>query len=54
LSAEEVLGGIDALKLRSCITLFFAASGGEEVFEKALEKYFDGVPDMNTLAAFRT
>lgn len=52
-SAEDILGGVDAAKLRSCITLFFAASGGESVFEEALEMYFDGVPDMNTMAVFR-
>ncbi len=54
LSAEDILGGVDALKLRSCLTLFFAASGGEAVFEEALEKYFDSVPDMKTLASIRS
>lgn len=52
-SADEILGSVDAMKLRSCLTLFFAASGGESLFEEALEKYFDGVPDMRTLSAFR-
>ncbi len=52
-SAEEIFGGGDALKLRSSLTLFFAASGGESLFEEALEKYFDGVPDLRTLSAFR-
>lgn len=52
-TAEQILGGIDAMKLRSCLTLFFAASGGDEVFEEALERYFDGVPDLRTLSAIR-
>lgn len=52
-TAEQILGGIDAVKLRSCLTLFFAASGGDEVFEEALERYFDGVPDLRTLSAIR-
>ena len=52
-SAEDILGEVDAMKLRSSLTLFFAASGGELLFEEALEKYFDGVPDLQTLSAFR-
>ena len=52
-SAEEILGSVDAMKLRSCLTLFFAASGGETIFEAALEKYFDGVPDLQTLSLIR-
>jgi uncharacterized protein (DUF1810 family) len=39
--------------LRSSLTLFLAASGGEQVFEDALDKYFDGVPDLRTLTAIR-
>ncbi|MDT8327397.1 MAG: DUF1810 family protein [Roseovarius sp.] len=38
-SAERVLGGIDALKLQSCATLFEAA-GGDDVFARVLAKYF--------------
>ena len=52
-SAEQIFGGTDTLKLRSSLTLFFAASGGEKVFEDALDKYFDGVPDLRTLTAIR-
>ncbi|MFZ4408790.1 MAG: DUF1810 domain-containing protein [Paracraurococcus sp.] len=49
-SAEEILGGIDAVKLRSCLTLFAAARPGEGVFTAALARYFGGVPDPRTLA----
>ncbi|HKJ20202.1 MAG TPA: DUF1810 domain-containing protein [Woeseiaceae bacterium] len=52
-TADQVFGDIDALKLRSSLTLFLAASGGEQVFEDALDKYFDGVPDLRTLTAIR-
>ena len=52
-TAEQILGGVDTLKLRSCLTLFFAVSGGENVFEDALDKYFDGVPDLRTLTTIR-
>jgi uncharacterized protein (DUF1810 family) len=52
-SAEQIFGGTDTLKLRSSLTLFFAASGAEKVFEDALDKYFDGVPDLRTLTAIR-
>ena len=52
-TAEQILGGTDMLKLRSSLTLFLAASGGEKLFEDALDKYFDGVPDLRTLTAIR-
>jgi uncharacterized protein (DUF1810 family) len=49
-SAEDILGGIDALKFRSCMTLFAAVRPGESVFRSALQRYFGGVPDPRTLA----
>ena len=52
-TAGEILGDLDAMKFRSCLTLFFAASGGNTIFEAALEKFFDGIPDLQTLSAFR-
>jgi uncharacterized protein (DUF1810 family) len=44
-SAEEVLGGIDALKLRSSMTLFARADPDEPVFAHVLDRYFGGQPD---------
>jgi uncharacterized protein (DUF1810 family) len=41
MSAEEILGDIDALKLRSSATLFRAAGGGEP-FEAILDTFYDG------------
>jgi uncharacterized protein (DUF1810 family) len=47
-SAEEVLGGIDAMKLRSSMTLFARADPDEPLFAQVLDRYFDGVPDEAT------
>ncbi len=50
-SAVQVLGGIDATKCRSCLTLFDAAAGGTEpLFTDALDAFFDGERDPATLA----
>ena len=50
LSAEDVLGGIDALKLRSSMTLFARAAPEEPVFPEVLDRYFGGLPDRATEA----
>jgi len=50
LSASEILGGIDARKFRSCLTLFSQTIGSESIFGEALNKYFFGKPDPATLA----
>jgi len=47
-SAEEVFGGIDAVKLRSSMTLFAAVAPAEPVFPEVLARYFDGRPDPAT------
>jgi len=49
-SATEILGHVDAVKLRSSMTLFRAAAPDEPTFGEVLEKYFDGEPDAATLA----
>jgi uncharacterized protein (DUF1810 family) len=46
---EQVLGGIDAMKFRSSITLFAQAGRQSDVFARALKKYFAGEPDQRTL-----
>src|SRR5215469_383432 len=43
-SAEQIFGPVDALKLRSSMTLFGAADPDESVFSKVLDKYFAGTP----------
>jgi uncharacterized protein (DUF1810 family) len=42
---EEVLGGIDALKLRSSMTLFARADPAEALFTRVLEQWYGGRPD---------
>jgi uncharacterized protein (DUF1810 family) len=54
-SAEQIFGYVDAVKLRSSMTLFAAAGedegeGEDAVFRAVLGKYFGGVPDEATLA----
>jgi len=44
-AAEEIMGGIDAVKLRSSMTLFARAAPEQLVFEAVLERYFDGEAD---------
>lgn len=47
-TAEQIFGEVDALKLRSCITLFIRAAPGEPVFRQVLDQYFGGEPDSAT------
>jgi uncharacterized protein (DUF1810 family) len=47
-SADEIFGGIDALKLRSSMTLFQRADPGEPLFQQVLDQYFDGAADPAT------
>jgi uncharacterized protein (DUF1810 family) len=44
-SAEEIFGGIDALKLRSSVALFARADPDEPVFSHVLDQYFGGQAD---------
>ncbi len=47
-SAAEIFGGLDALKLRSSMTLFARAAPGERPFLEVLEAFFGGTPDADT------
>lgn len=44
-SAEEILGGIDALKTRSSMTLFLRAAPADEAFSDVLHRLYGGVTD---------
>ena len=44
-NAVDVFGSIDAMKLRSCLSLFIEAAPGETVFKQCLLRYFDGQCD---------
>ena len=47
-TATEIFGGIDTQKLRSSMTLFLRAEPAEPVFQRVLDRYFDGRPDPAT------
>ena len=49
LSAHEIFGYPDDLKLCSCMTLFRLADLDCDIFERVLEKYYDGRPDNLTV-----
>ena len=53
-SATEIFGSPDDLKLRSCATLFAAASPQGSVFDRIVEKYFRGERDGKTLRLLDT
>ena len=52
--ATRVLGPVDALKLRSCLTLFEHAAPDEPMFGELLQQYCAGDRDPQTLARLRT
>lgn len=47
-SALDIFGEPDDMKFRSSMTLFAKVSS-DNIFERTLQKYFDGVPDQLTL-----
>ncbi|HTO20671.1 MAG TPA: DUF1810 domain-containing protein [Pseudomonas sp.] len=47
--AASVLGELDAMKFRSCMTLFARADLAGPVFGAALKRFFAGQPDARTL-----
>jgi len=47
-TAQDIFGGIDALKLRSSMTLFAYADSANPIFGQVLGAYFGGVPDEAT------
>jgi uncharacterized protein (DUF1810 family) len=49
-SAREVFGPTDAMKFRSCMTLFAIAAPQHSIFQHALDEFFGGEPDPLTVA----
>jgi uncharacterized protein (DUF1810 family) len=47
-TARDIFGGIDAMKLRSSITLFHRADPDNPLFSEVLDRYFGGEPDEAT------
>jgi uncharacterized protein (DUF1810 family) len=52
-SATEMLGDVDAMKFRSCLTLFAAAAPDEPCFHQGLAAFYSGQPDPETLRLLR-
>jgi uncharacterized protein (DUF1810 family) len=48
LSASEIFGEVDAMKLHSSMTLFLRAAPDSEVFDRVLQQYFNGQADPQT------
>ncbi|GAA3207120.1 DUF1810 domain-containing protein [Dactylosporangium siamense] len=48
-TAPQVLGDIDAMKLRSSMTLFQLAAPLESVFGRVIDRFFEGAPDAETI-----
>ncbi|MCU1382777.1 MAG: hypothetical protein JWL71_1474 [Acidobacteria bacterium] len=49
LSAVDIFGDPDNVKLQSCATLFASVSPAGSVFHRLIDKYFDGQLDARTL-----
>ena len=47
--AVAIFGNVDAMKLRSCLTLFAAAAPQQSVFADCLDLYFGGAADEETV-----
>ena len=48
-SGVEILGDIDSVKFRSCLTLFAEIAPNEPAFARALARFYQGEPDSETL-----
>ena len=49
----EIFGQLDAKKVRSCMTLFYHATG-DKMFMKVIEKFFGGVEDELTISTIKS
>jgi uncharacterized protein (DUF1810 family) len=47
--ATDILGNVDAMKFRSCLTLFAEVAPNEPSFRAALAAFYEGKPDTETL-----
>jgi uncharacterized protein (DUF1810 family) len=47
-TADDIFGGIDAVKLRSSMTVFHRADPSDAIFQQVLDRFFDGQPDPAT------
>ena len=49
MTAEEILGSVDAMKFRSSMTLFEASADDTDAFTAALDQFYEGERDPLTL-----
>ncbi len=49
-TAQDIFGPTDALKLRSSMTLFSRVAASDHLFSAVIEKYYGGIADQKTLA----
>ena len=49
-SASQIFGAPDDMKFRSSMTLFARAAPGQAIFRDALDQYFGGAEDVQTVA----
>ena len=54
LSADQIFGSLDAMKVRSSMTLFHRAAPDEPSFVEVLERFYGGVADAATDAMLGT
>jgi uncharacterized protein (DUF1810 family) len=47
-SSTDIFGALDAMKVRSSMTLFHRAAPDEPVFGQVLDRFYGGVPDEAT------
>jgi uncharacterized protein (DUF1810 family) len=52
-SAEQIFGAVDALKLRSSMTLFAEVAPDDPLFRQVLDQYYGGLPDPRTVDLLR-
>ncbi len=52
-TAQQILDPIDAVKVRSCATLFQRADPSEPLFPAILDRFYDGLPDAATVGLLR-
>ncbi len=48
-TANQIFGSPDDAKLKSCMTLFGSLENAHPVFQRVLDKYFNGIKDRRTL-----
>ncbi len=48
LTAEQIFGSLDAMKVRSSMTLFHRAAPDEPMFVEMLERFYEGIADETT------